>query len=160
MIGLSPALRSPHHPQTCDRRPRGPDAQSPVDYCRSLAGTRDDYRFAPWHFLNFFPDPHGHGSFRPTVDQSTLAGAGVANDFVRPAPTITGSFRATGLVAAGGSAGPMSTPPLAPSPLPDDVAAISSSGMSSRMPSALYRFLGRSCCGGGGGGADGSKTSC
>ena len=24
----------------------------------------------PWHFLNFFPLPHGHGSFRPacTVD--------------------------------------------------------------------------------------------
>jgi hypothetical protein len=22
----------------------------------------------PWHFLYFFPLPHGHGSFRPTFD--------------------------------------------------------------------------------------------
>jgi RNA polymerase sigma factor (sigma-70 family) len=26
-----------------------------------------DYPHGPWHFLNFFPLPHGHGSFRPTL---------------------------------------------------------------------------------------------
>src|SRR5262249_58962406 len=24
----------------------------------------------PWHFLYFFPDPHGHGSFRPIFSAS------------------------------------------------------------------------------------------
>ena len=24
------------------------------------------HALAPWHFLYFFPEPHGHGSFRPT----------------------------------------------------------------------------------------------
>jgi hypothetical protein len=23
-------------------------------------------RGSPWHCLNFFPEPHGHGAFRPT----------------------------------------------------------------------------------------------
>ena len=27
-------------------------------------------RHAPWHFLNFFPDPHGQGSLRPTLGDS------------------------------------------------------------------------------------------
>src|SRR5439155_19572614 len=27
---------------------------------------------APWHFLNFFPLPHGHGSLRPTFGSSRL----------------------------------------------------------------------------------------
>jgi len=25
------------------------------------------YAAAPWHFLYFLPDPHGQGSFRPTL---------------------------------------------------------------------------------------------
>src|SRR5437867_6456138 len=25
------------------------------------------YTVAPWHFLYFFPEPHGHGSLRPTL---------------------------------------------------------------------------------------------
>src|SRR5262249_53929330 len=112
-------------------------------------------RLAPWHFLNFFPEPQGHGSFRPTVDQSTLAGICAPRDFVRPAPTMTGSFRATGFVAAGDSPGPMSTAPSAPFP---DGTVTSSSGTSSRMPNALYRFV--AFCGGGGDGAGGSRMSC
>ena len=34
------------------------------------------YKFAPWHFLNFFPDPHGHGSLRPTLLQSPVLPTG------------------------------------------------------------------------------------
>jgi hypothetical protein len=25
---------------------------------------------APWHFLYFLPEPHGHGSLRPTLSHS------------------------------------------------------------------------------------------
>ena len=25
------------------------------------------WTYAPWHFLNFLPLPHGHGSLRPTL---------------------------------------------------------------------------------------------
>ena len=28
-------------------------------------GTRLSGAYAPWHFLNFLPDPHQHGSLRP-----------------------------------------------------------------------------------------------
>jgi hypothetical protein len=33
---------------------------------------RADYRLrgSPWQSLNFFPDPHGHGAFRPTLEKS------------------------------------------------------------------------------------------
>ena len=31
-------------------------------------------RHGPQHFLNFFPLPHGHGSFRPTLFLPTLTG--------------------------------------------------------------------------------------
>lgn len=30
----------------------------------------DDFRFFKQHFLYFFPLPHGHGSFRPTLGTS------------------------------------------------------------------------------------------
>src|SRR3954467_14527083 len=86
------------------------------------------YIEAPWHFLNFFPEPHGHGSLRPTVDQSTgPLGCVSPNVLGRPAPTIGGSFLAdTGVcwlagAAAGVSAGPTSTTPRA-SPEPFDFA--------------------------------------
>src|ERR1700747_19897 len=63
---------------------------------------------APWHFLNFFPDPQGQGSLRPTFDQSTLAGTGEElSDRVRPAPTMSGSRRVT-TSGFGGSAAAMS----------------------------------------------------
>ena len=26
-----------------------------------------NYTSAPWHFLYFLPEPHGHGSLRPTL---------------------------------------------------------------------------------------------
>ena len=29
----------------------------------------------PWHFLYFLPEPHGHGSLRPTLGRSRLTGA-------------------------------------------------------------------------------------
>src|SRR5512140_2247710 len=32
--------------------------------------TTIDYAAAPWHFLYFFPLPHGHGSLRPTLGSS------------------------------------------------------------------------------------------
>src|SRR3954463_15995020 len=53
------------------------------------------YSVAPWHFLNFLPEPHGQGSFRPTVDQSTFAGTGAwFSERVRPPPPTNGSRRA------------------------------------------------------------------
>lgn len=42
-------------------------------------------RHDPQHFLNFFPLPHGHGSFRPTLFLPTLTG----DDFPR---TIAATF--------------------------------------------------------------------
>src|SRR5262245_12402021 len=77
------------------------------------------YKLAPWHFLNFLPEPHGHGSFRPTFDQSPVAFAAPLPpaipgtfavgliDRVRPAPTTTGSCRAAAFFF-GGSDGPTS----------------------------------------------------
>src|SRR5215204_5932677 len=94
-------------------------------------------RDAPWHFLNFFPDPHGQGSFRPTFVQSTgaVAAPEVASLRLRarPAPTITGSRFATAAVrsGAGVSAGPRSITSSTP------VATGSSGTTSSSTPSAL-----------------------
>src|SRR4051812_18093636 len=76
------------------------------------------YSVAPWHFLNFLPDPHGQGSFRPTVDQSTFVGTGAwFSERVRPAPTTIGSRRAT-TSFFGGSSGAISITSSAPLPLP------------------------------------------
>src|SRR5215213_8297008 len=104
---------------------------------------------APWHFLNFFPDPHGQGSFRPTLLQST--GAVAAPDVAslrlraRPAPTITGSrFAAAARSGAGVSAGPTSRISSTP------VATGSSGTTSSSTPSALYRRVGAAGAGGSG----------
>jgi len=36
------------------------------------------YAAAPWHFLNFLPLPHGHGSLRPTPAYGFVANAGSA----------------------------------------------------------------------------------
>src|SRR5579863_9836836 len=72
------------------------------DYCREepirltcdsdamvlLAGAHDETGHAPWHFLNFFPDPHGQGSFRPTFSwpRTTCCTCGVS-----PAPAMRAS---------------------------------------------------------------------
>src|SRR6266550_3714983 len=103
---------------------------------------RVDQSVAPWHFLNFLPDPHGHGSLRPTLLQSVAPPpAPGSSERTFPAPTTTGSGRAAAR-AVGGSAGPTSMAP-----------AGSPGGTSSRTPVALYRFVG---FGGGGGGGAGS----
>src|ERR1019366_8529172 len=88
-----------------------------------------DYAFAPWHFLNFFPLPHGHGSLRPTLDQSAVAAPPPAAS-VRtplPAPTIVGSRR-TAVPPFGDSSGPTSSTSSVP---------VASSPSDSRTPSAL-----------------------
>src|SRR6266566_7153421 len=38
------------------------------------------YTPAPWHFLNFFPLPQGHGSLRPTPAYGLLARTGTPGD--------------------------------------------------------------------------------
>src|SRR5262249_17955212 len=53
---------------------------------------------APWHFLNFLPLPHGHGSLRPTL--ATLPGAPA----LPGGPTRRGAGRAAGGLASGGGA--------------------------------------------------------
>src|SRR6476661_6171927 len=92
---------------------------------------------APWHFLNFLPDPQGQGSLRPTLVQSTLAGTGdELSERVRPAPTTTGSRRVT-TSFFGGSSAAMSMTSSGPVPLPSPFElSTDSSGMSSRMPRA------------------------
>src|SRR6188472_1017702 len=42
-----------------------------ADACRPL-----HYAAAPWHFLYFFPLPHGQGSFRPTLFPSRFTCCG------------------------------------------------------------------------------------
>ena len=40
-----------------------------------LVGSSTQFRSGePWHFLYFFPLPHGQGSFRPTFGTPTLGG--------------------------------------------------------------------------------------
>ena len=41
----------------------------PVDFKELLRMEPDTARLhgLPWHFLNFFPEPQGHGSFTPTL---------------------------------------------------------------------------------------------
>src|SRR5580765_1221955 len=41
--------------------------------------TRDCQAAAPWHFLYFFPLPHGQGSFRPTFGSSRRTVATLAS---------------------------------------------------------------------------------
>src|SRR3954470_20959833 len=99
-------------------------------------------RLAPWHFLNFFPDPHGHGSFRPTLLQSVgpeVPGTPATPPTAPPAiallsdelllPTWTVGSGRTAVPFFGASAGAMSRVASVPS-------ADSSSTSSSR-PSAL-----------------------
>src|SRR5215207_11021237 len=106
--GRRPAIDSTHPPSS--------KAEEPAAHMRPALPirARQSHRDAPWHFLNFFPDPHGQGSLRPTFVQSTgaVAAPEVASLRVRarPAPTITGSRFATAAVrsGAGVSAGPTS----------------------------------------------------
>lgn len=43
--------------------------------------------YLPWQFLNFFPLPHGHGSFLPTFF-STLTGSGLLCSRVSVEPAL------------------------------------------------------------------------
>src|SRR5512140_590371 len=68
---------------------------------RSIAqgGTgRKRYSPAPWHFLYFFPDPHGHGSLRPI---SLSPAIGVTE------PTVPSGVEIRGGGGAGTPAGPV-----------------------------------------------------
>ena len=38
---------------------------------------------APWHFLYFFPLPHGHGSLRPTLSPARVGGDDAAVKTIR-----------------------------------------------------------------------------
>ena len=98
-----------------------------------------DHIDAPWHFLNFLPEPHGHGSLRPTDVQSTGPAAPPFVAFsmsvmlrALPAPTITGSFLVATYFSVGVSAGPASITSFGPVPLPSNSATTSS-----RTPIAL-----------------------
>src|SRR5204863_549696 len=77
-------------------------------------------RYAPWHFLNFLPDPHQHGSLRPICSRSStrLVSTG---DGTAPSPAAISAAPAT---AAG-------TPPAA--------AAASALGWSSAVPPWYWR---------------------
>jgi hypothetical protein len=61
--------RNPGYVNAGGRHPFGAHRPATVRTTRRYAIT------APWHFLNFFPDPHGHGSLRLTLLQSAPAGA-------------------------------------------------------------------------------------
>src|SRR5688500_17572628 len=77
------------------RMRRSPRARRPArgdPACMCFPELRLCYDAVPWHFLNFFPDPHGQGSLRPTFDQSAAPAAGGLSERVGPAPTISGSF--------------------------------------------------------------------
>src|ERR671917_2176565 len=49
--------------------PRTPD---PAPLATREAAAAPAQALAPWHFLNFLPDPHQHGSLRPTFWCSLL----------------------------------------------------------------------------------------
>src|SRR3954462_12990963 len=55
----------------------------------TLCDSRGGY--APWHFLNFLPDPHQHGSLRPICSTAatrrcSTTGAGSASAYSSPPP--------------------------------------------------------------------------
>src|SRR5262249_22004395 len=56
----------------------------------------DSYCCCPWHFLYFFPEPHGHGSLRPTGAKFPPCWPS------RPTPVAE-----TGGATGGGGAGPL-----------------------------------------------------
>src|SRR5262245_52509114 len=82
-----------------------------ADACRPFR--LSSHAAAPWHFLYFFPLPHGQGSFRPTLGSSrrtvlttssppVRAGAGAcatAADDDRDAPANAGTDSAPGLLS-------------------------------------------------------------
>jgi len=55
---------------------------------RHPRGTRYS-RYAPWHFLYFFPEPQGHGSFRPTLAAGATGAFGAGADVVLAALVAT-----------------------------------------------------------------------
>src|SRR5205814_10365720 len=85
------AVRSPHPPHLARRSLRSlrvvgargtrgsRTTRSPVPPATPYAVSRCHF---PWHFLNFFPDPHQHGSFLP----GSLLGA--VEEVGRPLPLV------------------------------------------------------------------------
>src|SRR5215471_13176337 len=61
-----------------------PDEELPQQQLRARLGAH-----APWHFLNFLPLPHQHGSLRPIFscgDERTAVAAGVPVETDVPPP--------------------------------------------------------------------------
>ncbi len=50
------------------RRRRGARLAKRISVSDARSSSSSSSGPAPWHFLNFFPEPHGHRSFRPTFD--------------------------------------------------------------------------------------------
>src|SRR4029077_11758492 len=44
--------------------------------------------YAPWHFLNFLPEPHQQGSFRPILSRSAVTRCCVATAPPPPSPVL------------------------------------------------------------------------
>ena len=47
---------------------------------------------APWHFLYFLPEPHGHGSLRPTLSNSEFTFGRCATGVATEPPPLVGSL--------------------------------------------------------------------
>lgn len=65
--------------------PRGPPPGEPRRALAAVSGPGDRAhrrrRHArPWQFLNFFPDPHGHGLLRPTFAKSSASASASSPD--------------------------------------------------------------------------------
>ena len=57
----------------------------------------------PWHFLYFFPLPHGHGSFRPTVSPPCSGASGRSTCWVGLASGRWSAVAATPVAASPGA---------------------------------------------------------
>ena len=110
--------------------PRSEESPSPREWDRLSQCASATQSVAPWHFLNFFPDPHGQGSLRPTVDQSIGAGGAggrVAQTFAPACPDDHRVLsRRRGLLRVrasppGRCPSPRRTPPRRPAPPARDV---------------------------------------
>src|SRR5690606_534379 len=76
-----PALRTPSRlPQRACALASTHRSGPPISEPATFIFKRLDQAAAPWHFLYFFPEPQGHGSFRP-IGFSDVTGAAL------PAPS-------------------------------------------------------------------------
>src|SRR5690554_6986345 len=77
-----PALRTPSRlPQRACALASTHRSGRPISEPATFIFKRLDQAAAPWHFLYFFPEPQGHGSFRP-IGFSDVTGAA----FAAPSP--------------------------------------------------------------------------